>query len=249
MIDQSSASASEIVAGALQDWDRSITIGRRSFGKGLVQHEIELPDNSAMRLTVARYYTPTGRCIQKPYGDSVDYADDLHKRLIDGELLHGDSIHNPDSLKFITLGDLKRTVYGGGGITPDIFVPLDSIYFNGLLGQLTKLGTIREFAFDYMDNHRKDLMKFKTATDFIENFNVSEAMIADLLKSAGKGVTASALKQVKKATPEIKTRIKAQIAHYLFGEDAMYEVLLTNDKDFRKATEVAAGKKYAEREK
>ncbi|MFN9799946.1 MAG: S41 family peptidase, partial [Bacteroidota bacterium] len=112
LIDQGSASASEIVAGALQDWDRSVTVGRRSFGKGLVQREIELSDNSALRLTVARYYTPTGRCIQKPYGDSIDYSDDLHHRLVSGELTDGDKIELPDSLKKVTPGG--RVVYGGG---------------------------------------------------------------------------------------------------------------------------------------
>ncbi|MEN9639401.1 MAG: hypothetical protein RLZZ262_1269, partial [Bacteroidota bacterium] len=122
LIDQNSASASEIVAGALQDWDRSITVGRRSFGKGLVQHEMEMADRSALRLTVARYYTPSGRCVQKPYGDSIAYHDDFHQRLLRGEFTVADSVHFPDSLKYKTAAG--RTVYGAGGIMPDIFVPM-----------------------------------------------------------------------------------------------------------------------------
>jgi carboxyl-terminal processing protease len=239
MIDQGSASASEIVAGALQDWDRSITIGRRSFGKGLVQHEIELPDKSAMRLTVARYYTPTGRCIQKPYGDSIDYSGDIHQRLLKGEFTVADSIHFPDSLRYTTLGDKKRTVYGGGGIMPDVFVPIDSVFFSGLLGELSYAGVIREYTFNYLDHHRKDFAKFKTADEFIEKFQVSDAMLNEMLNEAKKEKIEATPKQVKHIQAELKMRIKGQLARNLFDDTAMYKVILQTDHDFKKALEVA----------
>jgi len=148
LIDEGSASASEIMAGALQDWDRSITIGRRSFGKGLVQREIPLPDSSALRLTIARYYTPTGRCIQKPYGEGIDYDSDYSSRYESGELLNADSISFPDSLKYET--PAGRTVYGGGGIMPDIFVPIDTTEGSTYLNDLTFGGWFRQYAFDYL---------------------------------------------------------------------------------------------------
>lgn len=246
LIDQSSASASEIVAGALQDWDRALTVGRRSFGKGLVQHEIELPDRSALRLTVARYYTPTGRCIQKPYGDTIDYANDFHDRLFRGELTVADTTHFPDSLRYTTLGPLKRTVYGGGGIMPDVFVPLDSIYLNGVLGELSYSGTIREFSFTMIETRHKELDKFRNAKDFSRRFAVSDAMISDLLKVADrKGIKVSGT-SLKRIQPELKNRVKAQIARHLFDDNAMQLVLLESDRDFKKALEVAGQySKYA----
>ncbi|MFY7707529.1 MAG: S41 family peptidase [Flavobacteriales bacterium] len=239
LIDQSSASASEIVAGALQDWDRAVTVGRRSFGKGLVQHEIELPDRSALRLTVARYYTPTGRCIQKPYGDTIDYDNDFHSRLERGELTVADTTHFPDSVKYTTLGPLKRTVYGGGGIMPDVFVPLDSIYLNGVLGELSYSGVIREFSFNYIESRRKDFEKFKDQKDFVKKFQVSDAMIGEVLKLAEKSGIKVSKASLRPINGELKSRIKAQIARHIYDDDAMQRVLLDGDRDFKKALDVA----------
>jgi carboxyl-terminal processing protease len=238
LIDQNSASASEIVAGALQDWDRSVTVGRRSFGKGLVQHEMEMADRSALRLTVARYYTPSGRCVQKPYGDSIAYHDDFHQRLTRGELTVADSVHFPDSLKYKTAGG--RTVYGAGGIMPDIFVPLDSIYFSGLLSDLAYSSVIRDYSFNYIDAHRKDLKKYKMADDFVKDFVVSEAMLSAMLTMAEKEKIEIRKSVLVKVSGQIKSRIKAQIARNLYGDTAMYKVLLMSDQDFKKAQTVAA---------
>jgi carboxyl-terminal processing protease len=238
LIDQTSASASEIVAGALQDWDRAVTVGRRSFGKGLVQHEMELADNSALRLTVARYYTPTGRCIQKPYGDSINYEDDFQKRLETGELTSADSIHFPDSLLFRT--PAGRLVYGGGGIMPDVFVPIDSIYFSGLLSDIAYSGIIRNYCFNYLDDHRKELTKFKTADDFIDDFSVSESMINGLVSLAEKEKIKVNRTVLKKITPQLRMRIKGQLARSLFDDTAMVRVSLESDPDFKRALQVAA---------
>ena len=156
IVDETSASASEILAGAVQDWDRGIIVGRRSFGKGLVQRPFELPDGSMIRLTIARYYTPTGRCIQKPYdNDSLRYEDDLMHRYNTGELTSADSIHFPDSLKTYTLR-LNRPVYGGGGIMPDYFVPLDTMKYTKYHRELSARGCLVQVSLRYLDEHREE---------------------------------------------------------------------------------------------
>lgn len=237
LIDQGSASASEIVAGALQDWDRSVTVGRRSFGKGLVQREIELSDNSALRLTVARYYTPTGRCIQKPYGDSIDYSDDLHHRLVSGELTDGDKIELPDSLKKVTPGG--RVVYGGGGIVPDVFVPLDSNLFSGTLAQLSAIGAIREYTFDYIDRNRKQLAMYTSEDEFIRLFEVTTTMLNELADQAAGSDSELTRAAVMAIAGEVSLRIKAQIARSVFSENAMAKVIARQDAEFAKALEIA----------
>jgi carboxyl-terminal processing protease len=244
MIDQNSASASEIVAGALQDWDRAVTVGRRSFGKGLVQHEMELADNSALRLTVARYYTPTGRCIQKPYGDSIVYENDFQKRLEKGELTSADSVRFPDSLLFRTPSG--RLVYGGGGIMPDVFVPLDSMYFSGLLSEIAYSGIIRNYCFTYLDAHRKDLRNYKSADDFIAKFTVTDAMLTGLIEMAETEEIKINKQVVKKISSQLKSRIKGQFARSLFDDTAMIRVSLETDPDFKRALQVASDyRKYA----
>jgi len=244
MIDQNSASASEIVAGALQDWDRAVTVGRRSFGKGLVQHEMELADNSALRLTVARYYTPTGRCIQKPYGDSIVYENDFQKRLEKGELTSADSVHFPDSLLFRTPSG--RLVYGGGGIMPDVFVPLDSIYFSGLLSEIAYSGIIRNYCFTYLDGHRKEMRKYKSSDEFIAKFNVTDAMLTGLIDMAEREEIKINKQVMKRISSQLKSRIKGQFARSLFDDDAMVQVSLETDPDFKKALQVALDyKQYA----
>ena len=187
LIDEFSASASEIFSGAIQDNDRGLIIGRRSFGKGLVQRQFPLIDGSVMRLTTARYYTPTGRCIQKPYKDGKDeYELDLINRYNKGELLHADSIHFPDSLHYQTLS-LKRTVYGGGGIMPDIFVPLDTTRYTDFHRKLVAFGIINKVCVQYVDKNRAELKKkYPTFEKFKKEFEPDDAFLNALITAAEK---------------------------------------------------------------
>ena len=237
LIDGESASASEIVAGALQDNDCGTIVGRRSFGKGLVQEQIMLSDNSAIRVTVARYYTPTGRCIQKPFtGNREDYMFESYERYENGELFSADSIHFADSLKYYT--PKGKVVYGGGGIMPDVYVPLvdDSTeyYFN----KITNLGILYQYAFDYCDSHRQELAKYKTVADFDKSFRVTDAMFNELVKKAeSKGLKGN--KQEKQvARKEADILLKAYIARDLFDEEGFYPIYRAMDDVLQKALEV-----------
>ena len=240
LIDGESASASEIVAGALQDNDRGTIIGRRSFGKGLVQEQIMLSDQSAIRLTVARYYTPTGRCIQKPYGDShEDYLLESYERYENGELFHPDSIHFADSLKFTT--PKGKTVYGGGGIMPDIYVPLvdDSTeyYFN----RIVNLGLLYQYAFDYTDKHRAQLKGYKTVEAFDRSFKVTDAMFDALVRLADEKGIVGTEEQRQAARRETDILLKAYIARNLFDDEGFYPIYAPMDEILQRALEELKG--------
>lgn len=236
LINQGSASASEIVAGALQDHDRALTLGRRSFGKGLVQDEISLKDESALRLTVARYYTPTGRSIQKPYGEGIDYDEDYHERLLSGELHFADSVRFPDSLKFTTPGG--KVVYGGGGIMPDVFVPLDSAMEVTWITELAYTGALRSFVFEYLDKNRERLTYIRDYDAFLSGFNVDSGMLRDLIKFAGEEGVVVPPDLNSGLSEGMKVEVKAQFARQIFGEEAYYQVILNNDPDALKALEI-----------
>ncbi len=186
LVDEGSASASEIVSGAVQDWDRGLIMGRRTFGKGLVQKPLNLADQSQVRLTISRYYTPTGRCIQKPYNDGLDsYLEDIQYRSQHGELYTADSIHFPDSLKYKTPNG--KIVYGGGGIMPDIFIPLDTTKYSSLYGEMFRKGVFSGFTLDYMNSNREQLKaKYPTIQDFKKNFVVSDELLKQVMDYAHK---------------------------------------------------------------
>lgn len=244
LIDEGSASASEIVSGAIQDHDRGIVIGRRSFGKGLVQKPYTLPDGSAIRLTVARYYTPTGRSIQKPYEGGTDaYRKEIYERLENGELVNPDSIHFPDSLKFKTPNG--RIVYGGGGIMPDIFVPLDTTKHTKFYEDVRRKGVINNFALEYADKNRNKLMdQYKTVSSFDKQFIVDDKLKEEFIKYAKK-------KGVEKSEDEtfesvLKDLLKALIARDLWGSEAYFEVINQIDPTYQKAIEILQSDNFGE---
>ena len=243
LVDEYSASASEIVAGAVQDWDRGLVVGRRSFGKGLVQRPIDLPDGSMIRLTVARYYTPAGRCIQKPYESIEQYNADLIERYNRGEMMSADSIHFPDSLKCTTLKK-GRTVYGGGGIMPDYFVPVDTTLFTKYHSQLSNKGVLLKVHFQLIDAHREEwTKKFDDYAVFSRDFELDEAMMQQLIEEGKKEGVAYNEEEFRKSEPLIKLQLKALIARDLWDMNEYYHTINVVNESVKKAVELLEGNK------
>lgn len=239
LVDESSASSSEILTGALQDWDRAIVIGRRTFGKGLVQRPIPFSDGSMIRLTVARYHTPAGRCIQKPYDKGNEaYARDIYTRYLNGELMHADSIHFADSLQYSTLVN-HRTIYGGGGIMPDVFVPLDTTRITDYHRDIVAKGTLNQYAINYIDHNRKRLAnQYKEVYDFVENFKVDDKMMQELKKLGDADSVKYNEEQATRSKELITRQLKALIARDLFDTGAYFMVMNPSDPTFIKACEI-----------
>ena len=240
LVDEYSASASEIVSGAIQDWDRGLIIGRRTYGKGLVQRPIELPDSSMIRLTIARYYTPSGRFIQKPYenGNISAYNHDIIDRYNNGELMHADSIHFPDSLKFNTLLS-NRTVYGGGGIMPDIFIPIDSTRTTDYHLTLNRYGILNKMTISYLDENRKNLnKKYPDIYKFKKDFSVTEDMLNKIISMAEEEKIEFNEEQYNKSKEYISLHLKAIIANNLFDPKDYYNIINEVNDSYRKALEI-----------
>lgn len=234
LIDEGSASASEIIAGAIQDNDRGWLVGRRTFGKGLVQEHVPLPDSSAVRITTARYYTPSGRSIQRPYGKGIDYMDDFEARASHGELLNLDSIPKDSSKVYRTVNG--RTVFGGGGVVPDIFVPTDTMESSAYLTDLFFSGTLNQFGFNVADRERNTLLaQYKNSDDFARRYVVSNALLAELDAFARKEGIDHRPADALRSREQIAMRLKAGIARNVWGNDGYYRILLQKDRTYQKA--------------
>ena len=244
LIDETSASASEIVAGAVQDWDRGTVVGRRSYGKGLVQRMFPLSDGGQIRLTTARYFTPSGRCIQRPYDEGDDvYRQDINRRYNHGEMVNADSIHFADSLMYKTAHG--RTVYGGGGIMPDIFVPMDTMRLSDYYISLRGKGLLNSFPMQWADQHRRD-PEVKTFELFLQNYDTfgldSLLTAAALEKGVVRDTEKEALEPERTSHSDhyMWLMLKAQVARNLFGIDYYYMVMKDIDDGYKKALEVLA---------
>ena len=237
LMDEWSASASEIFAGAIQDNDRGTIVGRRSFGKGLVQQQIPFSDGSAIRLTIARYYTPSGRSIQKEYkmGDIEDYNQDLMNRFLHGEFDTKDSIKLNDSLSYETRNG--RIVYGGGGIMPDIFVPRDTIGITSYLNNVVNNGIIYQFALEYTNKHRKELSQFKDYRSLLQYLKRKPLLDEFVIYAASKGVKPRPV-YINISRKIINNQLHAYIARNLLGDEAFYPILMLEDKTFLKAVDI-----------
>jgi carboxyl-terminal processing protease len=240
LIDEGSASASEILSGAVQDWDRGVIIGRRSFGKGLVQRPIPFPDESMIRLTVARYYTPSGRSIQKPYtkGDARAYAMDIIERSNHGELQHQDSVHFPDSLKYRTLMN-ERIVYGGGGIMPDYFVPMDTAFYSKYYAALWNKSLIPKTTYNEVDQFREEILaKYPSADDFYKNYEVSEPLLNKLISAGEKESIEYDDAGFNKSKNVLKTQLKAYIARDVYDTETSVKIFNKDNEILNKAYEI-----------
>jgi len=233
LVDEGSASASEIFSGAVQDHDRGIIIGRRTFGKGLVQEPFELSDGSALRITVARYYTPSGRCIQKPYEDIQAYEHEILNRYEKGEMKDSSAYKNQDTTVYFTAG--KRKVYGGGGIKPDIFIPIDTSWQNEFMSDIFSQGIINDFILTYTDNNRETLSKFKTAEDFNTHFN--QALLNPFLNYASNKGYKPTASELKSSSIYLSTHLKALTARQLFRDEGYFKVINMSDRYIAKAIE------------